>query len=213
MQRPVPPDFRPNERLSHTDTPSSSASISDRRPVRRYLQSPAPDDTDPSGESMCSGSIIGSESGWGSTEDRLIRLDYYERLYQYAIALIRKGKATSVTGCGSDPEYRGTMTNRQGKPFPPIPRRISTFSNGCGPGISRWNAGAAARSTCPLRTSGDARSHHVPYQEREPLPYGRQVGASTDVRLRPLPLDIIEGITTRTALGSSRTTGRCTTGS
>jgi hypothetical protein len=39
------------------------------------------------------------------------------------------------------------------------------------------------------------------------------VGASTDVRLRPLPLDIIEGITTRTALGSSRTTGRCTTGS
>lgn len=72
------------------------------------------DDTDPSGESQEYVEAIIRDVKWlgFDWEDRLFfASDYYEQLYQYAVQLIRKGKAYV---CSLSPEeikeYRGTLT-------------------------------------------------------------------------------------------------------
>src|SRR5512136_2322516 len=72
------------------------------------------DDTDPSGESMEYVESIIRDVKWLGFDwgDRLYYAsDYYEKLYQYALALIRKGKAY-VCDLSADEirEYRGTLT-------------------------------------------------------------------------------------------------------
>jgi len=72
------------------------------------------DDTDPSGESKEFVESIIRDVKWlgFSWEDRLYYAsDYYEQLYQYALQLIKKGKAY-VCGLSADEikEYRGTLT-------------------------------------------------------------------------------------------------------
>ena len=79
------------------------------------------DDTDPSGEDQeYVNSIIRDVKWLGfDWEDRLYYAsDYYEQLYQYALQLIRKGKAF-VCSLSADEirEYRGTLT-RPGKESP-----------------------------------------------------------------------------------------------
>ena len=79
------------------------------------------DDTDPSGESQeYVDSIIRDVKWLGfDWEDRLYYAsDYYEQLYQYAVQLIKKGKAY-VCSLSADEirEYRGTLT-KPGKESP-----------------------------------------------------------------------------------------------
>jgi glutaminyl-tRNA synthetase len=79
------------------------------------------DDTDPSGESMEYVESIKSDVRWLGFDwnDRLFYAsDYFEQLYQYAVQLIKDGKAYV---CSLDPEeireYRGTLT-KPGKDSP-----------------------------------------------------------------------------------------------
>jgi glutaminyl-tRNA synthetase len=79
------------------------------------------DDTDPSGESVEYVESIKSDVRWLGFDwvDRLFYAsDYFDRLYQYAVQLIRDGKAYV---CSLSPEeireYRGTLT-RPGKDSP-----------------------------------------------------------------------------------------------
>jgi len=79
------------------------------------------DDTDPSGESVEYVESIKSDVRWlgFDWDDRLFYAsDYFDRLYQYAVQLIRDGKAYV---CSLSPEeireYRGTLT-RPGKDSP-----------------------------------------------------------------------------------------------
>ena len=72
------------------------------------------DDTDPSGESMEYVKSIIRDVKWlgFDWQDRLFYAsDYYEKLYRYALALIRKGKAYV---CDLSPDeirqYRGTLS-------------------------------------------------------------------------------------------------------
>jgi glutaminyl-tRNA synthetase len=79
------------------------------------------DDTDPSGESQEYVDSIIQDVKWlgFDWEDRLYYAsDYYEQLYQYAVQLIKKGKAY-VCSLSADEirEYRGTLT-KPGKESP-----------------------------------------------------------------------------------------------
>jgi hypothetical protein len=85
------------------------------------------DDTDPTGEDQeYADSIIRDVKWLGfDWEDRLFYAsDYYEQLYQYAVKLIKEGKAY-VCSLSADEirEYRGTLTQ------PEMPRQSHTTTN------------------------------------------------------------------------------------
>ncbi len=126
------------------------------------------DDTDPSGESMEYVESIIRDVKWlgFDWEDRLYYAsDYYERLYQYAIALIRKGKAY-VCDLDADQirEYRGTLTE---------PGRESPFRNRSVEEnldlFERMRAGEFADGTRVLRAKIDMSSPNVTM--RDPIMY------------------------------------------
>ncbi len=158
------------------------------------------DDTDPSGESMEYVESIIRDVKWlgFDWQDRLYYAsDYYEKLYQYALALIREGKAY-VCDLSADEirEYRGTLT-QPGKESPYRNRSVEENLDL----FERMRAGEFADGTRVLRAKNrhdlsqchDARSDHVPDQEGEPLPDGRCVVHLSDVRLCPLPLRLHRG--------------------
>jgi glutaminyl-tRNA synthetase len=126
------------------------------------------DDTDPSGESMEYVESIIRDVKWLGFDwgDRLYYAsDYYEKLYQYALALIRKGKAY-VCDLSADEirEYRGTLTE-PGKESPFRNRSIEENLELFG----RMRAGEYADGTRVLRAKIDMASPNVTL--RDPIMY------------------------------------------
>jgi glutaminyl-tRNA synthetase len=126
------------------------------------------DDTDPSGESMEYVESIIRDVKWLGFDwgDRLYYASgYYEKLYQYALALIRKGKAY-VCDLSADEirEYRGTLTE-PGKESPFRDRSIEENLDLFG----RMRAGEFADGTRVLRAKIDMSSPNVTM--RDPIMY------------------------------------------
>jgi glutaminyl-tRNA synthetase len=126
------------------------------------------DDTDPSGESMEYVESIIRDVKWLGFDwkDRLYYAsDYYEKLYQYALALIRKGKAY-VCDLNADEirEYRGTLT-QPGKESPFRNRAIEENLDLFG----RMRAGEFADGARVLRARIDMASPNVTM--RDPIMY------------------------------------------
>ena len=127
-------------------------------------------------------------------EDRLFYAsDYFEQLYEWAVQLIKDGKAY-VCDLTADEirEYRGTLTaagQEQPVPRPHASRRISTCSSGC-------EAGEFPDGARTLRAKIDMASPNL--NMRDPVmyrilhadasPHGRQVVHLPDVRLRARPV-------------------------
>jgi len=126
------------------------------------------DDTDPSGESMEYVESIIRDVKWLGFDwgDRLYYAsDYYEKLYQYALALIRKGKAY-VCDLSADEirEYRGTLT-QPGNESPYRNRSIEENLDLFG----RMRSGEFADGTRVLRARIDMTSPNVTM--RDPIMY------------------------------------------
>ena len=126
------------------------------------------DDTDPSGESMEYVESIIRDVKWLGFDwgNRLYYAsDYYEKLYQYALALIRKGKAY-VCDLSTDEirEYRGTLT-QPGNESPYRNRSIEENLDLFG----RMRSGEFADGTRVLRAKIDMASPNVTL--RDPIMY------------------------------------------
>jgi len=126
------------------------------------------DDTDPSGESMEYVESIIRDVKWlgFDWQDRLYYASgYYEKLYQYALALIRKGKAY-VCDLSADEirEYRGTLTE-PGKESPFRDRSVEENLDLFG----RMRSGEFADGTHVLRARIDMTSPNVTM--RDPIMY------------------------------------------
>ena len=126
------------------------------------------DDTDPSGESMEYVESIIRDVKWlgFDWQNRLYYAsDYYEKLYQYALALIRKGKAY-VCDLSADEirEYRGTLT-QPGKESPCRDRSIEENLDLFG----RMRSGEFADGAHVLRARIDMTSPNVTM--RDPIMY------------------------------------------
>jgi glutaminyl-tRNA synthetase len=126
------------------------------------------DDTDPSGEDQeYVNSIIRDVKWLGfDWDDRLYYAsDYYEQLYQYALQLIRKGKAF-VCSLSADEirEYRGTLT-RPGKESPYRNRSVEENLNLFG----RMRAGEFEEGAHVLRAKIDIASPNITM--RDPVIY------------------------------------------
>jgi glutaminyl-tRNA synthetase len=126
------------------------------------------DDTDPSGESQEYVESIIQDVRWlgFDWEDRLFYAsDYYEPLYQYAVQLVKEGKAY-VCDLSADEirEYRGTLTE-PGKNSPyrnrPVEENLDLFT--------RMRAGEFADGTHVLRAKIDMASPNVVM--RDPIMY------------------------------------------
>ncbi len=118
------------------------------------------DDTDPSGESLEYVESIINDVRWlgFDWEDRLFYAsDYYEPLYQYAVQLIRMGKAYV---CDLSPdeirEYRGTLT-QPGKDSPYRNRSVEENLNL----FERMRAGEFEEGTHVLRAKIDMASPNI----------------------------------------------------
>jgi len=103
-------------------------------------------------------------------EDRLYYASgYYEKLYQYALALIRKGKAY-ICDLSADEirEFRGTLTE-PGKESPfrnrSIEENLDLFGRIAVRGVRGRGACPACEDRHVLSQCYDARSDHVPDQE------------------------------------------------
>ncbi|MDD5099578.1 MAG: glutamine--tRNA ligase/YqeY domain fusion protein [Syntrophales bacterium] len=126
------------------------------------------DDTDPSGESMEYVESIVRDVKWlgFDWEDRLYYAsDYYEKLYQYALQLIRKGLAY-VCDLNADQirEYRGTLT----EPGKESPFRNRTVAENLDLFV-RMRAGEFADGSRVLRAKIDMGSPNVTM--RDPIMY------------------------------------------
>jgi glutaminyl-tRNA synthetase len=126
------------------------------------------DDTDPSGESMEYVESIIRDVKWLGFDwgDRLYYASgYYEKLYQYALALIRKGKAY-VCDLSVDEirEYRGTLT----EPGKESPFRNRSIEENLGL-FGRMRSGEFADGTHVLRAKIDMTSPNVTM--RDPIMY------------------------------------------
>src|SRR5512136_589436 len=126
------------------------------------------DDTDPSGESMEYVESIIRDVKWLGFDwgDRLYYAsDYYEKLYQYALALIRKGKAY-VCDLSADEirEYRGTLTE-PGKESPFRNRSVAENLDL----FRRMRDGEFAEGSKVLRTRIDMASSNM--NLRDPVMY------------------------------------------
>jgi len=126
------------------------------------------DDTDPSGESMEYVESIKSDVRWLGFDwsDRLFYAsDYFEQLYQYAVQLIKDGKAYV---CSLDPEeireYRGTLTN-PGKDSPYRARSVEENLDL----FKRMRAGEFEEGTHVLRAKIDMASPNM--NMRDPTIY------------------------------------------
>jgi glutaminyl-tRNA synthetase len=126
------------------------------------------DDTDPSGESMEYVESIIRDVQWlgFDWQDRLCYASgYYEKLYQYALALIRKGKAYVCDLSAEEMrEYRGTLTE-PGKESPFRNRSIEENLDLFG----RMRSGEFADGARVLRAKIDMSSPNVTL--RDPIMY------------------------------------------
>jgi glutaminyl-tRNA synthetase len=126
------------------------------------------DDTDPTGESMEYAEAIMRDVKWlgFDWEDRLYYAsDYYEQLYEYALQLIRTGKAF-VCNLSTDEmrEYRGSFTE-PGRESPwrnrSVEENLDLFE--------RMRAGEFKEGSCVLRAKIDMASPNITM--RDPIMY------------------------------------------
>jgi len=126
------------------------------------------DDTDPSGESMEYVESIIRDVKWLGFDwgNRLyFASDYYERLYQYAVALIKKGRAFVCDLTADETrEYRGTLTE-PGKESPFRRRSIEENVNL----FERMRSGEFAEGARVLRAKIDMASPNMAM--RDPVIY------------------------------------------
>ena len=178
------------------------------------------DDTNPTKEDR-STSIRSRKTSAGSASSGTTLYyasDYFEQLYDWAVQLIKKGKAY-VCDLTADQvrEYRGTLTT-PGKNSPYRDRSVEENLDL----FERMKAGEFPDGSRTLRAKIDMASPNL--NLRDPVmyrilhahasPHRRQVVHLPDVRLGPRAVAIrSSGSRTRSARWSSRTTGRCTTGS
>ena len=144
--------------------------------------------------------------------------DYFEQLYEWAVQLIRAGKAYVDDQSAEEIRAHPRHAHRAG-PREPVagsvrrgePRSLRADAGG---GVPRRLARAAREDRHGLAEPQPARSHDVPDPQGGASPDGRRVVHLPDVRLRPRPVGLDrEASRTRSARWSTRTTGRCTTGS
>jgi len=141
--------------------------------------------------------------------------DYFDQLYEWAVQLIKAGKAyvcdltgdevRSIAAPSPSPAKRALTATVRWK-------RTSICSNACAPASSRTAHDAARQNRHGLRQLNMPRSHHVPHPACRPSPHRRQVVHLPDVRLRPGQSDSMERITHSIARWNSRTTARSTIG-
>jgi glutaminyl-tRNA synthetase len=126
------------------------------------------DDTDPSGESREYVDSIIRDVRWlgFDWEDRLYYAsDYYEQLYQYAVQLIKKGKAYVCSQSADEiREYRGTLTE-PGKESPDRNRSVEESLDL----FKRMRAGQFEEGTYVLRAKIDMASPNITM--RDPIIY------------------------------------------
>ena len=159
-------------------------------------------------------------AGWASTgrTASIYASDYFEQLYDYAVHLIREGKAyvCDLTR-GGDPRIPGHPHRAgQGEPLPRPPR-------GGEPGPVPAHAGRRVPGRRPDPAGQDrhglaqhqpARPGHLPHPPRRAPPHRATPGASTPCTTTPTPSRTPSRASpTPSAPWSSRTTGRSTTGS
>ncbi len=125
------------------------------------------DDTDPAGESLEFVESIQDDIRWlgFDWEDRLLfASDYFEQLYQFAVTLVRTGKAY-VCDLNADEirAYRGTLRNGQEKPYRDrsVEENIDLFA--------RMRAGEFEDGTHVLRAKIDMASPNITM--RDPVVY------------------------------------------
>jgi glutaminyl-tRNA synthetase len=160
------------------------------------------DDTDPSGESMEYVESIIRDVKWlgFDWEDRLhYASDYYEKIYHYALQLIRSGKAY-VCDLNADEirEYRGTLTT-PGKESPYRGRSVEENLNL----FQRMRAGEFADGTRVLRAKIDMASPNVTLRDPIMFRIKQENHYRTGDHWRIYPMydfahclsDFIEGIT------------------
>ena len=216
------PASRPSPTATSTSaTPSRSASTSAWPRDYGGLCNLRFDDTNPETEEIEYVDSIKEDVRWlgFDWEDReYYASDYFEQLYEWAVVLIKKGKAY-VCDLSADQvrEYRGTVTRAgQGQPLPRTApsRRTSTSSRGCGRASSPTARGRCGpRSTWPTRTctcatrscTGSGGEHHTGRATpgASTRPTTGPTASATRSRASPTP----------SAPWSSRSTGRSTTGS
>ena len=131
-------------------------------------------------------------------EDRLFYAsDYFEQLYEWAVQLIKAGKAY-VCDLTADEvrEYRGTLTE-PGKEQP-LPQPLRRGEPGpvradAGRRVPRRLADAAGEDRHGLAQPEPARPGDVPHPPRHAPPHRRHVVHLPDVRLRPRPVGLDRG--------------------
>ena len=158
------------------------------------------DDTDPSGESMEYVESIIRDVKWlgFDWQDRLYYAsDYYEKLYQYALAADPDGQGLRLRSeRGRDPRVPGHPDRAgQGEPLsqPVRGRKSGSVRADAGRGVRGRDPCPAGQDRHGLSQRHDAGSDHVPDQEGDPLPDGRSVVHLSDVRLCPLPVGLHRG--------------------
>ena len=144
--------------------------------------------------------------------------DYFEQLYDWAVQLIKAGKAY-VCDLTADEirEYRGTLDRaraRTARTATAPSRRTWTCSSACGGRVPRRRAHAARQDRHGLAQPEHARPGHVPHPARARTTAPATRGASTRcTTARTACRTPSRASPTRSARWSSRTTGRSTTGS
>ena len=148
------------------------------------------DDTNPEKEEQEYVDSIMSDVRWlGFDWERLCYAsDYFDQLYEWAVKLIKDGKAY-VDDLTADEmrQHRGTLDRAgQRKPVPQsLGRRESRSVRAHAQGrVSGWLARAARQDRHGVAEPEHARPGHVPHPARRASPHRRQVVHLSDVRLR-----------------------------
>ena len=179
------------------------------------------DDTNPEKEEQEYVDSIMDDVRWlgFDWEDRLFYAsDYFEQLYEWAVQLIKTGKAYVCDLTAEEMREVPRHADRagQGKPVPqPLrrgePRPVRAHE---GRRVSRRLAHPARQDRHGVAQLQHARPGDVPHPARRASPHRRQVVHLPDVRLRARPVGFASRASrTPSARWSSRTTARSTTGS
>ena len=141
------------------------------------------DDTDPSKEEVEYVDSIKKDVRWLGfdwEEREFYASDYFEQLFEYALQLIKAGKAyVDSLNAEEIREYRGTLTEpgkKQSLSGPIHRRKSGSVRTDAGRGIRGRRSRAARQNRYGFAQYAHAGSHPLPYQESAPLSLGKNVG-------------------------------------
>ena len=136
--------------------------------------------------------------GFDWDDRKYLASDYFEQLYDFAVELIREGKAYVDNQTAE--EIRATPRRRSRSPARTSPYREPHGRREPRPlrpdaqgRVPRRRAGPARQDRHGVAELQPARSGHVPHPPRAPPPHRRQVVHLPDVRLGPRPSDSHRG--------------------